>query len=75
MPWGAKVAIVTGGSSGIGTALVWELANEGWQVAVADLNENQKLAEEQGDKVSIFRCNVADYDRYALGAQQCPEVL
>lgn len=39
-----KVAIVTGGASGIGHAIVRRLLNEGVKVAVADLNE-EKLKE------------------------------
>ena len=51
-----KVAIVTGGSSGIGAATVWRLAAEGAQVVVADLNPP---AEEQ-DGVHFERCDVTD---------------
>jgi len=35
-----KVAIVTGGGSGIGAAVSRQLANEGAEVVVADLNED-----------------------------------
>jgi 2-hydroxycyclohexanecarboxyl-CoA dehydrogenase len=34
----AKVAVVTGGASGIGRAIAEELARGGWDVALADLN-------------------------------------
>jgi NAD(P)-dependent dehydrogenase (short-subunit alcohol dehydrogenase family) len=59
----ARVAIVTGGNSGMGMALVRELVNRGWKVAVADINENNTFAEELGDASSFYKCNVADYDR------------
>lgn len=36
-----KVAIVTGGSSGMGEATVKELAKRGWQVAVMSRNKNE----------------------------------
>lgn len=39
-----KVAIVTGGASGIGYAITESLLNEGAKVVVADLNE-QKMQE------------------------------
>ncbi len=38
-----RVAIVTGGSSGIGRGIALELAREGARVAVADLQEQPKV--------------------------------
>jgi len=35
----ARVAIVTGGASGLGEAIVGRLARDGWAVVVADINE------------------------------------
>lgn len=61
-----KVAIVTGGASGIGRASVLRFLDEGAAVVVADLNEAQaaetlRLATEagHGDRVRFRRCNVA----------------
>ena len=59
----APVAIVTGGSSGMGTGIARRLAEKGWKVAIADLNENAELASELGDASSFYKCNVADYER------------
>jgi len=58
-----RVAIVTGGNSGMGMGIVRKLVEKGWKVAIADINENKKFAEELGDASSYHQCNVADYDR------------
>ncbi|WHY83946.1 SDR family NAD(P)-dependent oxidoreductase [Neobacillus novalis] len=51
-----KVAIVTGGASGIGNTIVTRLINAGIKVAVADLNE-QKLKElEEQHKGNLIGC-------------------
>jgi NAD(P)-dependent dehydrogenase (short-subunit alcohol dehydrogenase family) len=57
------VAIVTGGSRGMGMSIVRDLIQRGWKVAVADINEDKAFTEELGDKVTFHTCNVADYDK------------
>lgn len=57
-----KVALVTGGASGIGAAIVRQLATAGARVVVADHNDNAALALEQqlGSHVKAFKVDVAD---------------
>lgn len=55
-----KVAVVTGGCSGIGLATVRRFAEEGAKVVIADLNDDYgtQLASELGG--TYVHCNVAD---------------
>ncbi|KAF2021865.1 hypothetical protein BU24DRAFT_417498 [Aaosphaeria arxii CBS 175.79] len=65
-----QVAIVTGGNSGMGMALVRSLVHRGWKVAVADIQPNDTFAGELGDGASYHRCDVADYDSQAVMFQE-----
>jgi short-subunit dehydrogenase len=55
------LAVVTGGASGIGLALVKDLLGRGFRVTVLDVNEAamQAIAADQGD-VSVQRCDTSD---------------
>lgn len=55
-----KVAIVTGGASGIGYAITESLLNEGAKVVVADLNEQkmQEIEAAHGENVLAIKTNV-----------------
>ena len=60
-----KVAIVTGGASGLGRATVEAYVAKGARVAIFDMNEanaNEVIAELGGDKVAFWQVNVADED-------------
>ena len=58
------VALVTGGSTGIGQAVSLAFAMEGVKVAIADINEKdgfetEKMISEKGGTVKYFPCNVS----------------
>lgn len=59
-----KIALVTGGASGIGKAVVERLASEGASVIVADLNESdgQKVAADVGGQ--FVKLDVSDADAW-----------
>lgn len=57
-----KVAIVTGGASGIGAACVAELSNLGANVVIADLDvdDAERVAKEHGSGCAAVKVDVAD---------------
>ena len=61
-----KVAVITGGASGIGLATVWRFLEEGASVVVADFNESNGLEvvkqatdNGQADRISFIKTDVA----------------
>jgi len=63
-----KVAIVTGGSKGIGASIVKKLAQNGYNV-VLDYNKSEKEAKELENKfnnVYAFKADVSNYDEVKL---------
>lgn len=61
-----KVAIITGGASGMGKADAILLAREGASVVVADVNEagGQAVAESIGENAQFLRLDVSDEDNW-----------
>jgi NAD(P)-dependent dehydrogenase (short-subunit alcohol dehydrogenase family) len=58
-----KIAVVTGGSSGIGQAIVCRLAREGARVAIADVvdaEETLDLVRRDGGDAFGARCDISD---------------
>jgi 2-hydroxycyclohexanecarboxyl-CoA dehydrogenase len=60
-----KVAIVTGGGSGIGRAIALRLAEEGMSVAILDLNANSAAATAEsirsaGGRAQVEACDICD---------------
>ncbi|MFO7807462.1 MAG: SDR family oxidoreductase [Candidatus Moraniibacteriota bacterium] len=57
----SKVAIVTGGASGIGKAIGEEFLKEGAKVVFSDINEGENLInEENEDRAEFIKCDVSD---------------
>jgi NAD(P)-dependent dehydrogenase (short-subunit alcohol dehydrogenase family) len=66
-----KVAVVTGGASGLGLATVERFVSHGARAAIFDLNQDQgeSLAGELGDAVIFCHVNVADDESVAAGIE------
>ncbi|MBV1920871.1 MAG: SDR family NAD(P)-dependent oxidoreductase, partial [Pseudomonadales bacterium] len=64
-----KVAVVTGGASGLGRATTEELLARGVNVAIFDLNEEQgtAAASELGENCRFMKVNVADEESVKKG--------
>jgi NAD(P)-dependent dehydrogenase (short-subunit alcohol dehydrogenase family) len=60
--YAGKVAVVTGGASGIGEAIVRRVVAEGGRVVIGDVNEEKAaaLVGEIGDAVRFVRCDVRE---------------
>ena len=61
MAFHGKVAVVTGGASGMGKVAALRLAHQGARVAIVDLNDRalQETAAES-DNITPFKCDVSD---------------
>lgn len=59
--WDEEVAVITGGSNGIGALVVKGLASRGSKVAVLDVQPLPKELEEL-DGVSFFKCDITSPD-------------
>ena len=73
--WSGKVAVITGGATGIGLALAQALAREGMDLVLASrdpakLEAAEAALEDSGRRVLTVACDVADRPQvYALAAQ------
>jgi len=64
----ARVALVTGGTRGIGEAVSIALKNAGYKVAANYAGNDQAAAEfKQRTGISVFKWNVGDFDACAAG--------
>jgi NAD(P)-dependent dehydrogenase (short-subunit alcohol dehydrogenase family) len=68
----SKVALVTGGASGIGEAITEAFARKGAHVAIADLDGDaaQRQADKVGDKALAVSCDVSDPGSVGTAVQQ-----
>jgi len=63
-----RVAVVTGGASGIGLAVVERLLGDGWTLGVIDANRAalaQAEAEFEGEDALFLACDITDEDEVA----------
>ena len=78
-----KIAVITGGGTGMGRALAWALIAEGCHVATCDvidenLEETRRLCEAvapQGVRIATFRCDVANEDEVDAFAREVAETF
>ncbi len=68
-----KVALVTGGASGIGAEVCRKLAAAGVRVALLDVDEGQGGALADAIGACFIRCNVADPDDWRAAVAACIE--
>lgn len=59
-----KVALITGGGSGMGFAVAQKLVEENWSVTIVDLNEDDGLQAVQslGQQASFVKADVVKYE-------------
>lgn len=77
MAFHGKVALVTGGGSGMGRESAWRLAEAGAQVAVVDMNEAglEETRARYPDRIHSYRCDVRDSARCAELVAEVRKVL
>jgi len=71
-----KVALVTGGASGMGQIAARRLAKQGAKVAIFDVNEQalQETAAES-DNITAFRCDISNLEEVEARVQEVADTL
>jgi sorbitol-6-phosphate 2-dehydrogenase len=76
-----KVALVTGGAQGLGAAIAFRLAQEGCDVAIADINEESsaataaQIARETGRRTIAMKMDVTDEAQVSAGIDRTVQEL
>jgi hypothetical protein len=62
-----KVALITGGASGMGLSVAERLVERGWNVMIADINSaaGEKAAQRLGDHAAFVKVDTMDYESQA----------
>jgi NAD(P)-dependent dehydrogenase (short-subunit alcohol dehydrogenase family) len=72
----SKIALVTGGASGMGRICALRLARRGAQVAIFDLNEEGLTATAaQHEAITAFRCDISDREQLEARVADVAEAL
>ncbi|KAF1977391.1 NAD(P)-binding protein [Bimuria novae-zelandiae CBS 107.79] len=68
--WNQELAVVTGGSNGIGAAVVKELVSHGVKVAVLDIQSlSEAFQNDESDLVSFYQCDLTSRDAVHRAAE------
>ena len=67
-----RIAVVAGGSAGVGRAIVTQMLDRGWRVAVLARGKERldQIADAYGDRVLTRTCNVAEDAQVAKAADE-----
>jgi NAD(P)-dependent dehydrogenase (short-subunit alcohol dehydrogenase family) len=67
----AKTALVTGGTGGLGTAVVARLLDDGWRVVVPWVVERELERVQSHDRLHLIQADLSDADAVAAVVETC----
>jgi len=62
----SKIALITGGASGLGLAVAKSLASQGWQISIADMNTSAGEAAAVSLSATFHKTDVTDYTSLSM---------